>query len=75
MRVPRLAKAAGGATQVDPPEQLGGARGVRRSGWMSSKYARGWREPRARASSASALLSVVFFLRARYIFASFVFIE
>ena len=24
MRVPRLAKAAGGPTQVDPPEQLGG---------------------------------------------------
>ena len=36
---------------------------------------RGWRELRARASSAGARLSVVFFLRARYIFASFVFIE
>ena len=27
VRVPRLAKAAGGPTQVDPPEQLGGAQG------------------------------------------------
>ena len=42
---------------------------------MLDEQPRGWREPRARASSADALLSVVFFLRARYIFASFVFIE
>ena len=36
---------------------------------------RGSRELTARASSAGARLSVVFFLRARYILASFVFIE
>ena len=40
-----------------------------------SSCPRGWWEPRARASSASARLSVVLFLRARFIFASFVFIE
>jgi hypothetical protein len=36
---------------------------------------RGGRGLWARGSSAGARLSVVFFLRARYIFASFVFIE
>ena len=51
------------------------ARFVSRSGANVATRPRGWRELRARASSAGARLSVVFFLRARYILASFVFIE